>query len=132
MLLLNQNFTYFLAQLSSSSQDRGGNVGYLFFVLFSYLFGSYCFYRIYQKLGSQNAWFAWIPILNNWIMYKEGEQSPWWVIGLFIPLVNVVALLFLLAAFIKIVQRIGKNPWLILLLIVPLVNFIVMYHFAFG
>lgn len=87
---------------------------------------------IYEKLGEQNAWFAWVPILNNWIMYKAGDQSPWWIVGLFIPLVNFVALIFLLMAFIKIVEKLGKSPWLILLMIVPLVNFVVLYNFAFG
>ncbi|MDB9320634.1 DUF5684 domain-containing protein [Nodularia spumigena CS-591/04] len=101
-------------------------------MLFTYLFGSYCFYKIYEKLGAENPWFAWIPFLNNWIMYKVGDQSPWWVIGLFIPIVNLVAVIFLLLAFIKIVQKLGKNPWLILLMIVPLVNFVVMYNLAFG
>ena len=83
-------------------------------------------------MGEQNAWFAWVPILNNWIMYKAGDQSPWWIVGLFIPLVNFVALIFLLMAFIKIVEKLGKSPWLILLMIIPLVNFVVLYNFAFG
>jgi hypothetical protein len=105
---------------------------FLLFALFGYLFSSYCFYTIYEKLGEQNAWFAWVPILNNWIMYKAGDQSPWWIVGLFIPLVNFVALIFLLMALIKIVEKLGKSPWLILLMIVPLVNFVVLYNFAFG
>ncbi|MDB9343349.1 DUF5684 domain-containing protein [Nodularia spumigena] len=101
-------------------------------MLFMYLFGSYCFYKIYEKLGAKNAWFAWIPCLSTWIMYKEGDQSPWWIIGFFIPIVNFVAEIFLLLALIKIVQKLGKNPWLILLMIVPLVNFVVLYNLAFG
>jgi hypothetical protein len=134
MLLLQYNWhiTSLLAQSSSSSDGAGENIVFLLFTLFSYLFGSYCFYTIYEKLGEQNAWFAWVPILNNWIMYKAGDQSPWWIVGLFIPLVNFVALIFLLMAFIKIVEKLGKSPWLILLMIVPLVNFVVLYNFAFG
>lgn len=132
MLILNYNFTSFLAQLSSNSNGGGVDIVYSLFVLFTYLFSSYCFYKIYQKLGAENAWFAWVPILNIWISYKVGDQSPWWVIGIFIPIVNFVALFFLLFAHIKIVQKLGKNPWVILLLIVPLVNFVVMYNLAFG
>ena len=132
MLLLQYNWhvTSLLAQSSSSSDGTGALV--FIFTLFSYLFGSYCLYTIYEKLGEQNAWFAWVPILNNWIMYKAGDQSPWWIVGLFIPLVNFVALIFLLMAFIKIVEKLGKSPWLILLMIIPLVNFVVLYNFAFG
>ncbi len=135
-LLLNIHLAlpYFLAQSQSSSSASGGASGSFFsiYVLAAYLFTAYCLMKIYDKLGEPNSWFAWIPILNNLIMYKAGGQSPWWVIGLFIPIVNIVAIVFLLIAFVNVVKRLGKNPWLILLTILPLVNFWVMYHFAFN
>lgn len=65
-------------------------------------------------------------------MYKAGDQSPWWIIGLFIPFVNIVAVVFLIIAFVNIVKKLGKNPWLILLMIIPIVNFVILYQFAFG
>ena len=121
---------YLLAQ---SNQGSGlGDLINLIIGLAAYIFGSYCFQMIYQKLGEPNAWFAWIPFLNVWIMYKAGDQSPWWLIACFIPIVNLVAIVILLIAFVNIVKKLGKNPWLILLMIIPLVNFWVMYHFAFG
>ncbi len=122
----------FLALSNQSSGSAvGGPISYIIGIA-TYLFCSYCFYNIYQKLGEPNAWFAWVPILNNWIMYKAGEQSPWWIIALLIPLVNIVALVFLIIAFVNIAKKLGKNPWLILLMIVPLINFVVLYNFAFG
>jgi hypothetical protein len=71
----NLSFIYLIAQANRS----GGAGGFLGFIIgiAAYIFASYCFYKIYQKLGEPNAWFAWIPILNNWIMYKAGDQSPW-------------------------------------------------------
>ncbi|AKG24246.1 DUF5684 domain-containing protein [Calothrix sp. 336/3] len=128
------SFIYFLAQSSSSSDtaSAGSGIVGLIFGIGAYLFSSYCFYNIYQKLGEPNAWFAWVPILNNWIMLKAGDQSPWWLIGFFIPLVNIVALVFLIIAFVNIVKKLGKNPWMILLMIVPIVNFFILYNFAFG
>lgn len=131
LIIHNLSFIYFLAQADQSSGGAGGLLG-LIIGLAGYIFGSYCFYKIYQNLQETNAWFAWVPILNTWIMYKAGEQSPWWIIGLFIPLINIVAFIFLLIAFVNIVKKLGKNPWLILLMIVPLINFVVLYHFAFG
>lgn len=101
------------------------------FAIISYIFGSFCLWKIFEKLGESNAWFAWIPILSQWKTYQAGGQSPWWVIGLFIPIVNIVAIVLLIMAFVKIVKRLGKNPWLILLMLIPLANFWVMYHFAF-
>ncbi|BAY31696.1 hypothetical protein NIES2107_35820 [Nostoc carneum NIES-2107] len=126
------SLVYFLAQ---SDQGSGGGIGGLFGLIFglvAYVFGSYCFYTIFQKLGEPNAWFAWVPILNTWITLKAGDQSPWWIIGFFIPIVNIVALVFLIIAFVNIVKKLGKNPWLILLMIIPIVNFVVLYNFAFG
>lgn len=130
-LLQNFDSVYVLAQ--ETMAEPGGAAGVLvnFFSLISYLFSSFCFWKIYQKFGEDNAWFAWVPILGQWKMYQVGGQSPWWVIGLFIPLINIVALVFLIMAMVNIVKRLGKNPWLILLMIIPLVNFWVLYHFAF-
>ena len=121
MLLQIFNFSSIclLAQSSSSSDSAAGSsvIGMIFGIA-AYLFSSYCFYHIYQKLGEPNAWFAWVPLLNNWIMYKAGDQSPWWIIGLFIPLVNLVAVVFLIIAFVN--------------MIIPIVNFFILYNFAFG
>lgn len=134
MLLLTYggNFVYFLAESNQSSSSTAESLISFIVGIAAYIFSSYCFYKIYQRLGEPNAWFAWVPILNNWIMYKAGDQSPWWIIGIFIPLVNIVALIILLIAFVNIVKKLGKNPWLILLMIVPLINFVVLYNFAFG
>lgn len=109
----------------------GGLIGLLFGIV-AYVFGSYCFQKIYQRLGMENAWLAWVPIANNWIMYRAGDQSGWWIVGLFIPFVNFVALIFLIIAFVNIFQKLGKSPWMILLFIIPIVNFWLMYHLAFS
>ena len=54
--------------------------------LISYLFGSFGLWRIFQRLGEANAWFAWIWPLCLWKLYQAGGQSPWWMIGLFFHL----------------------------------------------
>lgn len=129
-----QNLTeiYFFAQTTTITTETPPTSPLLnLFSLISYLFGSFCFWKIYQKLGETNAWFAWVPFLGQWKMYQAGGKSPWWVIGLFIPIVNIVALVILIMALINIVKRLDKNPLLILLMLIPLVNFWVLYHFAF-
>jgi hypothetical protein len=121
-----------LAQNSSLDTDPGAFSPLInLFSLISYIFSSYCFWKIYQRLEVPDAWFAWVPFLSQWKMYQAGGKSPWWLIGWFIPIVNIVAAVILIAALVNIVKRLGKNPWLILLLIIPLVNFWVLYHFAF-
>uniref|UniRef100_UPI00117780B6 DUF5684 domain-containing protein n=1 Tax=Calothrix rhizosoleniae TaxID=888997 RepID=UPI00117780B6 len=112
--------------------DGGVNLIRLVISLAIYVFTSYCLYNIFQKLGEPNAWFAWVPLLQNWLTYKAGDQSPWWTIALLIPFLNLIAAIVLIVAFVNIVKKLGKNPWLILLMIIPIVNFVVLYHFAFG
>ena len=129
-LMQNLDTLFFLAQ-TTAEPEITSNPLFSLFTLISYLFGSFCFWKIFQRLGETNAWFAWVPFLSQWKTYQAGGQSPWWVIGLFIPIVNFVALVFLIMAMVKIVQRLGKNPWMLLLALSPLVNFWVMYHFAF-
>lgn len=135
LLNLDWSFTYLFAQ-SSYSSDSGGVIVLELILrllgLAAYIFSSYCFYTMLEKLNYRNAWFAWVPFLKWWATLKAGDQSPWWIVGLFIPLVNFVAIIFLLIAYVNIVKKLGKNPWLILLMIIPLVNFAIMHHFAFG
>lgn len=78
------------------------------FSLISYIFSSYCFWKIYQRLEVPDAWFAWVPFLSQWKMYQAGGKSPWWLIGLFIPVVNIIAVIILIAALVNIVKRLGK------------------------
>lgn len=135
--LLQFDSFYFLTQAilaqsgTFSSEPEAFNPLVSLFSLISYIFSSYCFWKIYQKLGESDAWFAWVPLLAQWKMYQAGGKSPWWLIGLFIPIVNIVAVIVLIMAMVNIVKRLGKNPWLILLMIIPLLNFWVLYHFAF-
>ena len=132
LLNLDWSFAYLFAQSSYSSGSGVGAVLELFFWLAVYIFCSYCFYTMLKKLNYANSWFAWVPILQNWAIFEAGDQSPWWIIGFFIPIVNFVAFIFLIIAFVNMVKKLDKNPWLILLMLIPLVNFAIMYYFAFA
>ena len=128
-LNIDLSFTYLLALSSSGSGGAGGGLS-LIIGLATYVFSSYCLYVMFQKLNYPNPWFGWVPFLQNWAMLEAGDQSPWWIIGLFIPLVNIVAAIYLLIAFINMVKKLGKNPWFILLMLIPLAKFAVMFYFA--
>ncbi len=120
-----------LAQVTAEVEAPASNPLVSLLAIISYIFGAFCLWKIFEKLGESNAWFAWVPLLSQWKTYQAGGQSPWWVIGLFIPIVNIVALVFLVIAFVKIVKRLGKNPWLLLLMLIPLANLWLFYHLAF-
>jgi hypothetical protein len=111
---------------SSNSPIVGGLISYLIFAFFSW--------KIFQRLNIENAWFAWIPILGSYITFVAGdERNPvLWTILLLVPLVNIVAAIKLIIAWVKIVQKLEKSPWLLLLTLIPLAGFIVFAYFAFG
>ena len=94
-----------------------------------YAFIAFCLMKMAQKANTKNAWFAWIPILNIILLVEIAGKSVWWVISLFIPLVNIVILVLI---FMAIVKKLGKPSWLGILMIIPIVNLIVLGYLAFS
>jgi hypothetical protein len=129
-LLAQATDTYGEADASGAVSVVGGLFG-LVLGLLGYIFGAFCFQKIFQRLNQPNDWFAWVPILNNWAMLKAGDVSPWWVVALFVPIVNFVGIVFMVIALVNIVKKLGKSPWLLVLLFVPIANFWLLYHLAF-
>lgn len=125
-------------QTSGSGSGAGGVfelfwvLGFSLISLIMYIFCSYCFQKIFQRLNIPNAWLAWVPFGNTWLMLRAGDQSGWWVVAMFIPLLNFVVLIFLIIAFVNVMKKLGRSPWLLLLLLVPLANFWLMYSLAFN
>lgn len=109
-----------LAQEATTQQPEvepghagGSLVGYLIMAFFCY--------KIYQKLNIENAWFAWIPILGTYINFKaaDEEKPVLWTILTFIPLINIIAAIKLVMAWVRIFKKLDKSPWLLLICIIP-------------
>ena len=132
LLNLDWSFAYLLAQSSYSSVSDAEIILISILALAVYIFSSYCWHAILINLGEPNAWFAWVPILSSWAIYKAGNQSPWWIVGSLIPYDNFVAFVILIIAYGNIVKKLGKKPWLTLLMIIPLINCFALFHLAFG
>jgi hypothetical protein len=65
-----------------------GIVGFLAPVCI-YLFYSYCQYLLATKLGQPKAWFAFVPVLGLILGLRQAGMSAWWILGLFVPLLNI-------------------------------------------
>ncbi|MCJ2543917.1 DUF5684 domain-containing protein [Thermostichus vulcanus] len=78
-----------------------------------YVFFSYTLMVIGQKLSVPNAWLAWIPIANIWVMCRAADKPGWWVILFFIPLVNLIF---------AIPPRLNKSRWSGLLIFLPVLG----------
>ncbi len=51
-------------------------------------------WKVFTKAG-QPGWASIIPIYNTYIMTKIGGKPGWWVLMMFIPIVNIVYLIWL-------------------------------------
>jgi hypothetical protein len=98
------------------------------FWLVIYVYASYCLMKIAQKLGVENAWMAWIPVVNIWVMCQAARKEWWWMLLCFVPLINIIAFCVL---WMGIAENRGKPSWVGLLILIPLVNFVMMGYLAF-
>jgi hypothetical protein len=94
-----------------------------------YAYIAYSLMVIADKTGTPNAWLAWIPIVNLYLMCKIGGKPGWWLILFLIPLLNIV---FLILVWMGIAEARGKASWLGILMIIPFVNLIIPGYLAFA
>ncbi len=94
-----------------------------------YIYYSLCMYLIAKKLNVAEAWMSWIPLLNLWPMCSSAGKPCWWSILLFIPLVNIIVIVYL---WMCIAENLGRNKWLGLLILVPVVSLVLPGILAFS
>lgn len=111
-----------------AQQNSGGGPNFIVLIVI-YLLATVPIYQIAQRLNQDNAWFAFVPILNLFLMASMAGKEWWWVLLMLIPLINIIILIILWMA---IAENLGHPSWLGILMIIPLVNLALMYYLAFG
>ena len=94
-----------------------------------YAFCCFCMYLIAKKVSVPAPWTAWIPIVQIWTFVMSAGKPAWWIILLFVPVVNIFVGIYL---WMCITENLGKNKWLGLLVLVPLVGFFYPAWLAFS
>lgn len=122
--------------LAQSNEDRnaallGGGILLVCAVigLALYVYLALALYTIANKTHTENAWMAWIPIVNVVLLLNVAKKPIWWIILFFIPLVSLVMAIIVWMA---VAEARGKPNWWGILLIVPLVNLIVPGYLAWA
>jgi hypothetical protein len=95
----------------------------------AYVYHALALQTIATKTNTENAWFAWIPILNIILMLNIARKPIWWIILFLIPLVNIV---FIIIVWMGIAEARNKPNWWGILLIVPVANIIVPGYLAWS
>ncbi|MBM3204903.1 signal peptidase I [Candidatus Uhrbacteria bacterium] len=113
----------------TSQVDSAGLGSVAFVYLALYVYFAAALMAIAKKTGTKNGWFAWIPILNVFLMLKVAGKPYWWFILLLIPFVNIIIAIIL---WMKIAERVGKPSWWGILMLVPVVNLIVPGYLAWS
>jgi hypothetical protein len=83
------------------------------FVIVFYILISIMLARIFRKAGVEG-WKAWVPVYNTWVTLEIGDQKGWWALLLLIPIVNIIATVFLYIAMYNIGLHLNKEGYFIL------------------
>ncbi|HVX92698.1 MAG TPA: DUF5684 domain-containing protein [Candidatus Dojkabacteria bacterium] len=101
----------------------------LVFALVGYIYSGLTLMATAQKLNVPNAWLAWIPLANLYLMTQCAGLSPWTMLLILVPFVNFIYAVYV---YMKISERRGFNQLLGLLILVPVANLIWMGVLAWG
>jgi uncharacterized protein DUF5684 len=126
----------FLAMPAAAQEDRVptallGGFMFIFLIFFAvfYVYIALALQTIAQKTNTENAWLAWIPIANIFLMLNIAKKPVWWFILFLIPLVSFVMAIIV---WMGIAEERGKPNWWGILLIVPGVGLIVPGYLAWS
>lgn len=100
---------------------------WLIIIVVIYLYFAITLMLIAKKTNTENPWWAWVPILNLFLFFKIARKPLWWIILLFIPLVNIV---MMIVTWMEIAKVRGKPDWLGILIIVPVISFFIPAYLA--
>jgi hypothetical protein len=95
---------------------------YILIVIALYIYMSLALMKVAKRTKTEPAWLAWVPIGNIYLMSKIARM-PWWPMLLFIiPLVNIVAVIFIFIWTWKICEARKRPGWWALITIVPVIG----------
>ncbi len=101
------------------------------FGLAAYIFTALALQKIGKEMNYENAWFAWVPILQTIMMFQLGGQNPWLLLLILIPVIGQLAvLIFMFIALMNITQKRGYDKVLAVLIFVPLAMYVLFYLLA--
>ncbi|MCX6762893.1 MAG: DUF5684 domain-containing protein [Candidatus Moranbacteria bacterium] len=65
--------------------------------------------RIAKRTNTENAWFAWIPILNLILMLQIAKRPMWWLVFFLVPFINIVGIVLQFVIWVDIAKLLGKS-----------------------
>jgi len=116
-------------EYQSGTEASLGIIPILAFVAI-YAYVAFTQFKIAQKCGcSDSAWWARIPIMNTFLLFKMAGKPNWWFVLCLIPLVNIFVFAVL---WIETAKAIGQSALMGFLVLIPILNFIALGVLAFS
>lgn len=105
------------------------NLVLMVLIIGSYVYFSLCLMAIADKESAEGAWMAWIPIAHVYLMCRMVGASPWTMLLLLVPVVNIgyYGLLW-----IDVSRDLGRPGWWGAMIFVPVANLIIPGFLAFA
>jgi hypothetical protein len=97
--------------------------------LAGYVYMALALQTIATKTSTENAWLAWIPIANIFLMLNVAKKPLWWFVLFLVPIVNIVIAIMVWMA---VAEARHKPNWWGILTIVPVVNIVVPGYLAWS
>jgi len=93
-----------------------------------YIYTAIAIMAIAKKTNTPNGWFAFIPILNIYLLTQMGGVSGLWTLVILadIFLGGLATGVFSIVMFWRVAGKIGFPNWTSLLLLVPIVNLVML------
>ena len=104
------------------------NIG-CFISILIYLYISFCIFMLARKTQEDNAWWAFVPVLNIILLLQIADKPVWWIFLFFIPVVNIFMAVLI---WMGVAEVRGKPFWLGFLVLIPGVNLILMGYLVFS
>lgn len=109
--------------LNDYSKDTGMSGGELAAWIIAgaavYIFMVAAMWAVFKKAG-RPGWAAIIPIYNTYITIKIAGKSGWWLLGFFVPFINIVAVIYI---FYNLAKVFGKGVgYMLLLIFLPIIG----------
>ena len=101
-----------------------------------YIYCALALMYVAKKRNVKNGWFAFIPILNVYLMTQVADLPAWWTLVVLLPIIPLLGGLAMMAAMIYfwwlIAEKLHKPGWWGILMIVPIVNLVILGILAWG
>jgi hypothetical protein len=78
-------------------------------VIIVYVIVAMSLMRIAKRTNTDNAWFAWIPILNLILMLQIAKRPMWWLVFFLVPFINIVGFVLQFVIWVDIAKLLGKS-----------------------